>query len=274
MNKSAKRLIKVTVTGADEQTSPEVLSDLCQWYPQLELAFLFSNMDKVVPRYPSFSWIVEACGMLPQHQTAIHLCGKQSREMLFGDSPHSTDSAYLLKCIDRSAARVQLNYGVGYSYPANFRAKLISPLNPVKHRTTILQGEPETLESLGLLDYRDVQVLFDRSGGRGTLPAAWPQAPKLLTDGEEYMHRPYGYAGGLNPDNISTELPKIAQASGNRLFWIDVETGVRTVNDEFSIAKVVDFLEEVEKWQRGEDAGDRKEEAVCGADDCDHGAAI
>ena len=54
----------------------------------------------------------------------------------------------------------------------------------------------------------------------------------------------HGYAGGLGPDNIESELQRIAAAAGDAPFWIDMETRVRSDNDEqFDLNKVRRCLE-------------------------------
>ena len=53
----------------------------------------------------------------------------------------------------------------------------------------------------------------------------------------------YGYAGGLGPDNLRTEIPKIAEASGRHDFWIDMEGKVRDDSDRLDLSKVRRVLE-------------------------------
>ena len=65
-----------------------------------------------------------------------------------------------------------------------------------------------------------VDWLFDKSGGRGAAPSAWPKAR-----GGAFC----GYAGGLNPDTIEGALPAIeACVPEGQPYWIDMESGVRS----------------------------------------------
>lgn len=88
------------------------------------------------------------------------------------------------------------------------------------------------------------QVLFDGSGGLGKSPETWtaPLLDKLC-----------GYAGGLGPNNLMTELDKIknqVQECGGLIdfhTWIDMESKIRT-DDKFDLAKVVDVAKIARKF--------------------------
>jgi len=87
----------------------------------------------------------------------------------------------------------------------------------------------------------DAVPLFDISGGAGILPAQWPKPQYMSTDTDHCYH---GYAGGLGPDNLETQLPLIAEAAGNTRIWIDMETRVRSSDDrQFDLQKVRRCLE-------------------------------
>jgi hypothetical protein len=79
--------------------------------------------------------------------------------------------------------------------------------------------------------------LFDSSGGAGALPPTWPTAwPGIVC----------GYAGGLGPDSIDEQLPRIRAASNGERFWIDMERRVRSQDDSvFALAKVETVLKAV-----------------------------
>jgi phosphoribosylanthranilate isomerase len=80
----------------------------------------------------------------------------------------------------------------------------------------------------------DVAPIFDISGGRGISPENWPSSNELC-----------GYAGGLNPNNVSQEIVKISIVSKEA--WIDAESGLRT-NNEFDLDKVEYFLNQSLSW--------------------------
>jgi hypothetical protein len=90
----------------------------------------------------------------------------------------------------------------------------------------------------------DVAPLYDVSGGAGIVPDKWP------TPFEKHMRHPnviyFGYAGGLGPDNLNVELPRIEMAAQDSRVWIDMETKVRSNEDHlFDLDKCVAVLEYV-----------------------------
>ena len=88
--------------------------------------------------------------------------------------------------------------------------------------------------------------LFDKSGGTGVLPDSWPMQQHNLYS---------GYAGGLSPENLEQEIPKIFDATCGPI-WIDAETLLRTpygregarAGDFFDLKKVCSFLEVAKQW--------------------------
>lgn len=69
------------------------------------------------------------------------------------------------------------------------------------------------------------QYLIDGSGGRGILPERWPNTVSYTR---------VGYAGGLGPDNLLVELPKILQVASPG-WWIDMESSLRVHSGQFDI---------------------------------------
>jgi hypothetical protein len=100
--------------------------------------------------------------------------------------------------------------------------------------------DKKTLLENGLDKGLNLAVLFDRSGGKGILPDKWPEPlfPKVY----------HGYAGGLGPDTLEEEIPKILEASRDQTIWIDMESRVRSEDDEqFDLEKVRLCLEICER---------------------------
>ena len=68
-------------------------------------------------------------------------------------------------------------------------------------------------------------VLLDASGGTGTYNGT-PQTIPF----------PYvGYAGGLKPDNVLETVFELETSPDVRDYWIDMESGVRSMQDWFSV---------------------------------------
>ena len=70
-------------------------------------------------------------------------------------------------------------------------------------------------------------MLFDSSGGRGIRRAQWPTPLSGVR---------CGYAGGLGPENLRLEMPRIAAVAGPD-YWVDMENSLRDADDHFSVDK-------------------------------------
>lgn len=78
------------------------------------------------------------------------------------------------------------------------------------------------------LDQTGVDWLYDVSFGTGARPDAWPAPPPA--------EGPFcGYSGGIGPKTVTDILSRIAAPQG-ALYWIDMESGVRT-DGAFDLAK-------------------------------------
>jgi len=78
------------------------------------------------------------------------------------------------------------------------------------------------------LSQTGVDWLYDVSFGTGARPDRWPAPPPA--------EGPFcGYSGGIGPDTVTDILDRIAAPEG-ALYWIDMESGVRT-DGAFDLAK-------------------------------------
>ena len=142
---------------------------------------------------------------------AAHICGALAARIARGEAPSSISLA--------GFQRVQVNHsfsGSNESHIAN------SSLFGRRH------GVRSVLQCLGAfpMDLR-VDWLFDTSFGKGAAPSAWPSLPS---------RGPFcGFSGGLNPNTVRPVLERIAAPQG-ALYWIDMESGVRT-NGRLDIEK-------------------------------------
>jgi hypothetical protein len=219
--------ISVTITGADDATSPYALVALARAYPSLEWGILYSDKRAGTPRYPSAAWRA-ALPDLPDVRYALHLCGSAAREVVVAGVPR--------RAVDRRYARVQIN---GYE-----------PGSPGSLATGdvrwILQCREEAALPIVTEDARAIggEVLYDPSGGRGhrlTLP-------RWLTPIADVR---IGYAGGIGPDHVTEVLDAIAAATGRRHgFWIDMESGVRDAHDRLDLDRAQEVLVRVRDWTK------------------------
>lgn len=214
----------VTITGADDGVDPVYLADLSLRYPFVEWAFLCSLTREGAPRYPKPETFRKFTTLLCHHRQAAHLCGDFSEKTLEG-VPFWLDYAQ-----SRGIKRVQMN-GFGQK-PAS--ESFVANVERLALEVILQAGTPKRRRLAEELAKRcpKFSVLCDGSGGRGRRTRRWP-TPK--------PHIRYGYAGGLSPDNVVDTVEKLIERE--RIFWIDVESGVRDEKDRFDLEKVERFLE-------------------------------
>jgi len=224
----------VSLTGADDHVTPESLAALSAQYPFAEWAILVFPEKEGTPRNPSAQWR-EKFLSLGLH-TAAHLCGTQIfRELL---TPETSEAR--IAELSRYS-RIQLNINArrpefsDEEVLAIYRKLLDAGLHLIlQHhdgswriiQKFVADASPESLSRIALL--------YDASKGTGQRPEFWPP---MSTVGSVPLF--CGYAGGLGPDVLDEELPRIREAATawrDLPFWIDMESGVRT-NNEFDLAK-------------------------------------
>lgn len=212
-------LTRVTITGADNSTDLAELIDLASEFPFLEFGILVSKRQEGSPRFPGRDWIDKFCDVASVNKLNVstHLCGRWVRELLLGE----LNWAEVPDVIGVSQ-RLQINTHAEtlpnrLAFADNIRqnhsvSEIIFQWDAVNdHLTHAARG-------LGL----NAVALFDKSGGAGILPDAWP-----LPEPEFWC----GYAGGLGPDNIVHQLELIDVFSSPLGYWVDMERRVRTADD-------------------------------------------
>lgn len=233
----------VTFTGVDASTEVEDLIGLAQEFPSVhvEYAFLYSDSnagsieEKKYPPKEDILRKIEGIDSLSRKldignvESAIHFCGRDTLERIvtFEDQFIPWDIIN----------RVQLNLPVFWEKFFTVQ-DLFYFISAYPNMGVITQYKPgtELLYRL-LISLSNHQVLFDASGGKGVSPKEWvsPFSNKIN----------WGYAGGLNPDNIREELPIILESfrkshgvDSTVSTWIDMESGIRNVEtDTFSVDK-------------------------------------
>lgn len=206
----------ITFTGVDESTSVEALRAISLRYP-VEWGVLFSPRHQGIDnRYPSIKFI--------QHLTSVeglqlsaHLCGGYARELI-SDGRTSLDQA-----IRAHFDRVQIN-----------TADPNIDLNAVKKWAEDLEVSVIVQCREGFPNDGRVSWLYDVSGGRGVSPGLWPPAPPDVL---------VGYAGGINPGNVLQVIDHVGAVCN--AYWLDMETGVRSVGDLFDLRKCLAVCEAV-----------------------------
>ncbi len=248
----------VTITGADDSIEPGDLQKLSRSFPFVEWGILVSannthRLSRQVPRFPSRAWIRELQhlsvpdhGREPSLKLSLHMCGVWVRDLLVGCFDLEEDFI-------ADFQRIQLNFHAERNrIEADGFLRKLDMLNRIERRQFIFQIDGEAgnkhLEAVYRANtpttpFIDAVPLFDISGGAGIVPSKWP--PPL------YPGMYHGYAGGLGPDNLREQIPLIAEAAGinsdgslKTRIWIDMETNVRSNNDQqFDLNKVGEALQ-------------------------------
>lgn len=210
----------MTITGIDERTKLFDIVRLIEQYPWLEIGLLYTATPEGRNRYPSWYWLVDTASALA-NRCALHVCGRGARAKLFDGG---------LVAVTQHAARIQINGAIEPSALQGFCQ--------VFRRHALITQDTEHNRMLRFVEMENHALLIDGSGGRGISPTAWSQ-PATWKD--------VGFAGGLGPDNLATELPKIASVARGD-WWVDMETGVRT-DDWFDIEKAKRAVEVFAEWR-------------------------
>ena len=234
------KLKQVTITGADNSIDYNDLFKITKDYPFVEWGILLSKNSEGYSRFPTWDWIE---GLITEKPPGVnlsgHLCGSWVRNIVGGGLEFinaKRDLAY-------GFGRYQLNFHGnrhGLSNPEAF-IKALFHLTALYHQQIIFQwdGVNEILyhkarSIYGQQSSIEAVVLYDVSGGTGVLPEKWP----------EPMGDYCGYAGGLSPENLQSQLAKLKPIVKENPIWIDAETHLRSECDkQFDLAKVVRFLE-------------------------------
>ncbi len=215
-----------SITGADNDVSVGDLAALSAQYPFVEWAILLLPSHAGKPRCPTPDWIEDFSAKTAGLNKAMHLCD----DAFLGFIDQDPATLALMSGFQR----IQLNLKFGAVEGKYDPAALVARVREMPQWQFILQYTPEKQGLLPLFsDIPNHAVLFDASAGRGLSPDSW-DAP--------LPGHFCGYAGGLNPDNLSRHLDLILRAAADTVTWIDIETGVRT-DDRFDLAKVRRVLE-------------------------------
>lgn len=234
-------LDRVTITGADDSISPrELVANPYVDNSFHEWGILFSASQQGGRRFPSKEWLRELQSVKktnPMMKLSAHLCGRYVRDLVErGHDSWFEDYPELWHIFDR----VQLNFhGKWHKISKEF----LRALSNYQRKQVVFQVD-------GVNDGAWVQCqtvcdavpFFDASGGAGVKPSEWPKPFAGLYN---------GYGGGLGPDNLTTEIPRILDAAGGQRIWIDMETKVRSEDDsKFEMGKVERCLFSAEPFLR------------------------
>lgn len=218
----------VTLTGADETVGdPGELVQISREFPFVEWGILVGSQTGT--RFPPWYWMRDLLNAVEESgvpvNLSLHICGKWLVELAISQPRLLAEFPEAVKF-----QRCQLNFhgerwgNVGGHVCESFKQIRRAGWKP----QIIFQFDGKNADLLyGSLPDHDVAALFDVSHGAGVLPDHWPQA------GVDWL---FGFAGGLGPDNVVEQLPKITErANPAGWFWIDMETKLFTTADEMPV---------------------------------------
>ena len=202
----------LTITGADSQTPIEKMVSLSEAFPFLEWGILLSKKSLGKISYPDLEWLDRLISVSSSINISGHICGIWLHEIL--------QSRFPGELIPIGFKRMQINLA---RYIPRVRIQNLKKSLP-HDKSYILQVGEYYQQGISLArdlihaNYQ-VAILYDVSGGSGITPDEWKVFPDDIQ---------VGYAGGLGPDNLLSELKKLESIDRNRSIWIDIQAGIRT----------------------------------------------
>ncbi len=222
-------LDRVTITGADDSIKPADLVPLSEKYPFVEWGILMSlSQQGNSSRFPNLEWIGHLVAMKkanPNVKLCAHLCGRYVRDLVErGDNSFRKEREMLWGIFER----IQLNFHGNWHKISNPFFELL-PLLDKKQIIFQVDGVNDDAWSY-CQRYCDAVPFFDGSHGAGVMPQDWPKPYDGVYN---------GYSGGLGPENLVIQIPKILETVGKERIWIDMETKVRSnEGSQFDLDKV------------------------------------
>jgi len=222
-----KNILLISFVGVDTHTDLDSLSLISKSsYYNTEWSVLYSDSKSVGnhTRYPSYQFCndflnLNSCDLY----CSLHLCGSVIERYL------KEEQDVLALC--NKAFRIQLNLNIN-NYPDH--EKLSNDIESMmsKHGHKIILQQNKTKEKfmktfLGKAKTK-ISLLYDGSGGFGRVISK-------IDPPDDYHIT--GYAGGINPENVSGIVGLINKNNPSDLpIYIDMESGVRE-NNIFSLDK-------------------------------------
>lgn len=210
-------MFRLTLTGADQWTDTEAL---VHDYEGVEFGLLYSKSN-TGNRYPSVDTLLGLLETIPN--PALHVCGGMALAEMRCKTPE-------FQSLIAQVGRIQVN---GLVAPET----LAELLELYPDHTIITQHR---FGNIGLTESTHPRhcILVDGSQGRGILPEKW-EAPQTS--------RQVGFAGGLNPENLRSQLDQLALLNLSYAWWVDMETGLRT-DDRFDVVKARAAIDAFRGW--------------------------
>lgn len=218
----------LTLTGIDARTSSDWMRRMRRrWcvpsgYSALEFAILRSP-SKVgrSPRYLSSAECRAISAYSYPDGLAYHLCGGYSAMVLVQSRWDELRDAVDFDAV----SRVQVNLPPADDNDDICRNALqLARFSVYLRKPVIFQWRDYPIPY-----FPGIQLLQDRSGGRGIAETRWSSPDAIARKAGAR----FGYAGGLSPENIVEQVPRMVAAARRQSFWMDCESCLRNEMDQF-----------------------------------------
>lgn len=228
-----------TLTGADNTINPKDLLVLSQKYPFVEWGILYSESKMGTGRYPTYEWIQALTDLLRLEENkdanfALHVCGKAVKDWINVENK--------IEEIAKHFKRIQLNL----RFKQFTTEEIKKSIDDTPDQVIITQHNEanKNLYKSVYSQFGNHAILFDTSGGRGVADNnQWTEPlPNVLC----------GYAGGLGPDNVASQLQIINKLVEGKDFYIDMEGKLRNDKDQFDLSKCEEVLKIVDQFIKSE----------------------
>lgn len=204
----------VTFTGVDNWTDLDELERIQQQYPYAEFGVLASyHWSENGPRFPEPSVFDNLKGR--KLNLSLHLCGSLAIKCVQQDFEPAIallgDNFNLFK-------RVQLNMHLNQATPEQLAALT---LKGSLEQIIVQMHQPDLCRNFLAAGHHSPNLcyLLDASGGAGIdTPIDIVSEPGIEV----------GYAGGMGVSNVWSKLKTLLHHESGSVFWIDMETKVRT----------------------------------------------
>lgn len=243
----------ITVSDPRNHNTIDELFDLWKIDDRVEIAVQM-HPGKVSPGTERYNWVKEIIDFLSRNRYtinhtfnfAIHVNCDWCDEICNGKIPVALEplfDSFSYFTYGRIVQRVQLNMPKKTADSFN-PYKLKGIIDSFQDQEFILQYNERTKNAVDALHKTgaNFSLLFDASGGRGIDAENW-QSPVYPDNHKQ------GYSGGLSPENIKTNLDKIAQVAGKHTIWTDAEGKLKT-DDKFDASRAKQYIQNVLAWEQ------------------------
>ena len=257
---------KIGLCGLDDSTNLNFFLPVLvpSW---IEFGFLFYPEREGKPRYATMKWLKEK--FIPKfkstHRFAAHFCSSRCEEVL----TNNVDVEFMEQLYSLGFRRIQLNATKMNGFDSSKLKEINAFSNLLKIATKypqfefIIQMNDETKalwQPLFVLEEdkrkENISILLDASIGTGLRINSF-QPPQSF---EKINLLKYGYAGGINPDNVKDIIFEIIEANSNnnkhKFIWLDMESGIRNkVDDSVNVDKILKIIATCEELEEKKKIG-------------------